>query len=1108
MKRVLIGFAGSVVILLLGAVPARAQASATAQISGIVKDDSGGVLPGVDVAVTRTDTGQKRNAITDADGAYVIPNLAVGPYRLEATLQGFRTYAQTGIVLQVGANPVINIAMAVGAVEETVTVQASALLVETRNLGVGQVMDNKRILDLPLNGRNPADLILSLPAAVPQPALNATSRSMGGSNGGQAYSLAGGLSFGVSFVLDGAMHNNPYDNLNLPLPFPDALGEFKAETSTLTAQNGMHSGGAINYVTKSGSNQFRGDVFEFLRHHSFNSIDPYAAKNPDGSRKDDGLKRNQYGGTFGGPIRRDKLFFFAGYQGTNTRVNPTSNISYVPTAAMMAGDFTAYASPACNAGRQITLPASLGFVGNRIDPGRFSKSAVNISSKLPTTTDPCGQVQYGLPSATDEGQYVGKVDAQLSVRHSAFGRYIATTQFTPPPFSLDAAQQNLLVTRMGGRDNLAQTFTGGENFVISSTTLNQVRFAYNRTDISRTSTDFFSAPEAGINIYSYMPHYMLLTVGPNGFQLGGGTESLSTFTTSAWQISDDVTLVRGPHQFAFGGNVAGWKSLSLANVRSPGQLTIDGTQTGLPLSDFLTGRMGVNALVQAAPNTLDMTETYLGLYAQDTWRVGSRVTVNLGVRYEPYFPQQLQNGAVYQFDQARFNQNIHSVVFPNAPAGLYFPGDAGFPTKAGMKKQWGNVGPRVGIAWDPAADGRTSVRASYGRSFEFVNGQFHLNTSVAPPWGSEVRINSPLGGLDNPFINTSGQKNIFPVTFDQNAPFSLNGPFLSLSNDMAATHVDQWNVTIERQIGSNVIVSAGYLGSRTSNIWESEPLNNAVYQNVGGAPPSTANINARRPFTLQDPVNGQYYGPVDLYVTDGRQNYNGMLLSVRKTGTRTTLAVNYALSHCYGSPDGFGGSTTNVSTGYNKPDDHGYDDGNCTADRRQNFTLTGSAMSPVFDNPTWGAIVSNWQLVASFRAITGPWLTILTGADRLFNGQVATQRVNQVSGDVYGNDAVNPTNGNITYLNSAAFAQPMLGTFGNMSRNLVRGPDYKNLDLALTRAFRLSNSKALEIRIEAFNAFNWFEWGQPNTTFSAPTFGQISSAMPMRVWQFALKYTF
>ncbi len=202
----------------------------------------------------------------------------------------------------------------------------------------------------------------------------------------------------------------------------------------------------------------------------------------------------------------------------------------------------------------------------------------------------------------------------MNNQHRLLGRYIATTQFDSPPFGLADAEQNLLVTRRGGRDNLAQTVTVGDDFVISSSTLNSVRFAFNRTGITRTSTDFFSAPEVGINIYSYMPHYMLLAVGnqTNGFQLGGGTESLSTFTTNSFQVSDDVTLVRGAHQFAFGANVAHWTSLSQANVRSPGQLSIDGSRTGLTLSDFMLGLMGTNALVQSAPNTLDMAQTYVG----------------------------------------------------------------------------------------------------------------------------------------------------------------------------------------------------------------------------------------------------------------------------------------------------------------------------------------------------------------------------------------------------------------------------------------------------------------------------------------------------------------
>ncbi|MEP7309380.1 MAG: hypothetical protein ABJA98_28075, partial [Acidobacteriota bacterium] len=682
------------------------------------------------------------------------------------------------------------------------------------------------------------------------------------------------------------------------------------------------------------------------------------------------------------------------------------------------------------------------------------------------------------------------------------------------PYSLAASQQNLLVTSRGGRDNLAQTFTLGENFVISPTTLNSVRFALNRTDISRTSTDFFSAPEVGINIFSYMPHYMLLAV-TNGFSLGGGTESLSTFTTSAWQVSDDLTLVRGGHQFALGANFARWKSLSLANVRSPGQLSIDGTQTGgaatsTGLSDFLLGRMGTNALVQAAPNTLDMTQSYIGLYAQDTWRAGSRLTVNYGLRWEPFFPQQLQNGAVYQFDLTRFQQNVHSTVFPNGPAGLYFPGDPGFPTKAGMNTQWGNLGPRVGIAWDPTGSGKTSVRASYGKSYEFVNGQFHLNTSVAPPWGSEVRLNAPPGGLDNPFLGSpGGQTNIFPVTFNQQAPFSLNGPFLSLSNDMASTSVHMWNLTVERQMAS-WLFSAGYVGSRTNDIWESTPINNGLFVPVAGAAPSAVNLNARRPLAIADPVNGKFYGPLDLYVTDGKQRYSGMLLTARTNGAHgTTLNVNYSLSHCSGSPDGFGGATTNVSSGYNIPGNPGYDDGNCTADRLHNFSLTAGVESPRFERAGLRAVATGWRLVGSFRALTGPWLTISTGADVAQNGQAGTQRADQVAGvDPYADQSINVTNGGIRFLNPLAFAQPTAGALGNSVRNSIRGPGSKNVDLALTRNFRLSSTQSFELRAEAFNAFNWFQWGQPVTARSSATFGQILTAVSPRVLQLAVKYAF
>ena len=324
-------------------------------------------------------------------------------------------------------------------------------------------------------------------------------------------------------------------------------------------------------------------------------------------------------------------------------------------------------------------------------------------------------------------------------------------------------------------------------------------------------------------------------------------------------------------------------------------------------------------------------------------------------------------------------------MFPNAPAGLYYPGDPGFPTKAGMNKRWGNFGPRVGLAWDPMGNGLTNVRASYGRSFEFVNAQFHLNTSVAPPWGSEVRLNAPPGGLDNPFLGSpGGLTNIFPVTFDQQAPFSLNGPFLSLSNDMRPTTVDMWNIAVERQFARTWLASAGYVGSRT------EP-----YLGVHAAQQCAVRDGQRR-----RPERGQhrtlavrsrsrirrtadFIGPTDMYVTDGKQRYNGLLLSVRRSAARgVTFSANYALSHCYGSPDGNGGGTTNLGVGYNKPEDPGFDDGNCTADRLHNFSMTAGVESPRFENAALRAVGDRLAAGGKFPRVDRPWLTVTAGTDR------------------------------------------------------------------------------------------------------------------------------
>ena len=397
---------GTFVLLVFLALPASAQIS-TAQLSGKVTDTSNAVLPGATVTLTQTDTGAVRSVVSDADGSYTVSNLSPGPYRLEIALQGFRTYVQTGIVLQVAATPTINVSLALGDVQETITVQAEAPLVDVKSAGVSEVVDSERIVELPLQGRDVTALLVLAGASVNTGSPN--SRSFAG---GANVAVAGGLPFGVAYLLDGAMHNDSQNNANLPLPFPDALQEFRVATTGLTAQNGMHSGASVNAITKSGANTFSGNLFEFNRDRRFNAIDPFA-RVVNGKQVDDGLSRNQWGGTTGGPIVRDKLFFFGGYQGTNQHQNPQSNIAFVPTDAMLRGDFRDFASAECNGGTPVTLRAP--YVGNQVNPSQFSPAALKLVSYLPKADDQkCGQVTFGIPWDRKMGQAIGRVDYQFS----------------------------------------------------------------------------------------------------------------------------------------------------------------------------------------------------------------------------------------------------------------------------------------------------------------------------------------------------------------------------------------------------------------------------------------------------------------------------------------------------------------------------------------------------------------------------------------------------------------------------------------------------------------------------------------------------------------------
>jgi hypothetical protein len=593
-------------------------------------------------------------------------------------------------------------------------------------------------------------------------------------------------------------------------------------------------------------------------------------------------------------------------------------------------------------------------------------------------------------------------------------------------------------------------------------------------------------------------------------------------------------MLKGAHQYGLGVSMAFWDSLSRANVRSPGAYTFDGGVTGHGLADFLIGRPFL--LQQSAPNTLDMTQKYFGVYAQDTWTLSPRMTLNYGVRWEPWFPQQHQNGAIYNFSIDRFKAGTRSTVFPQAPPGFTYPGDQDFPNgKAGMFIEWLNFAPRVGLAWDPAGDGSMSIRAGYGMNSEFVNGQFFINTANAPPWGSEVRLQRPgIGTFDDPFTGT-GVTNPFPITFDANAPFSPNGPYIAPPSTLDPTRVHAWNLSVQRQLGNTMAVSASYIGNYTQNLWDVVTGNPAsVPAGINPTGPCTLNtvtgpqtfpncsaapLDIRRELTQQNPAIGRFIGFLDYFTDHGTQKYNGLLLSVQgREVNGVNFGANYTLSKCLGHPTQ-GGGTSNAGSGYMLPvsllnppadaDDRlDADYGPCDNDRRHIAAVSATIQSPAFDSAIARILASDWRLSGSFRAASGRPLLLYTGLDRALTGAPGVQRPNQILDDPYGNKSWD------NWLNPAAFAQPALGTFGNAGRNAY-------VDLSLVRGFRFAASHRLEARLEAFNAFNWFRPApagstqatgvnqtSPVTNFSNANFGRYLASDEPRILQFAVKYQF
>ena len=1097
----LLTIAVAVVLTVLLATRAFSQSVAGAQVSGVVVDPTGSAVPGAQVKAVKNDTNLTLTAITNSEGRYTVVNLPVGLYSIEVTSKGFKSYTQTGIILQVGNNIELNVSLQLGAVSEKIEVAARATMVETTNNSISQVVDQERVVDLPLNGRQPTDLVYLTGAAVNvNNASSSFMANMGDLLGSKMFyssasiSVAGGQGNGTNYLLDGAYHTDNFTNVSLPFPFPDALQEFSVETNGLPARYGAHPGAVVNGVTKSGSNAWHGDAFEFLRNGDLDARNAFASTH-------DTLKRNQFGGTLGGKIIRDKLFFFGGYQGTRNRTASPQTTAFVPTADVLNGDFSAFESSQCVAsGAQTLIDPQTGaaFAGNQISTSRFSTPALNLTKYLPTSTDPCGKVVYSIPSVVDEDQVVGRVDWIQNGKHSMFGRYFMVNYGNPPIWD----PKNVLVTAQRGTTQRVNTFTLGDNYTISPNTLNAFHASFlRRRDDRGPAAQGISPATLGINdITTAVPNFLYLVAGSD-FMTYCSTCSAGHFNVNTWQFADDLDLIRGRHQIAFGVDLMRTQNNNLIGYNENGEYDFNGEFTGATMADFMLGLP--DRFVQSKPVQEAFRETMPGLYAQDTFRMNKKVTFNVGLRWEPFLPITDLYGRGSLFNPAAFASGAKSKVFANAPAGSFYYGDQGVP-KSFVNGSWLDFSPRLGVAINPHGDGRDSIRIGFGILYDANEMFFNELTTNNPPFVDNITLAAPAGGFANPYLGYPGG-NPFPEPSvpGADARFPTSAQYVVWPSHMQPTSMAQWNISYQRQLPHNWMATVNYMGSKTTHIWGAESLNPSVYipGTCNGQPCSTfSNTAQRRTLYLQNPSQGQYYSDVFQTIDSGNSKYNALLVSLQRRFSKGfTLLTNYTWSHCTSDYDFYGEVYFQV---YEIPGNRRADRGNCMMDVRQNFNTSLVARSPMRGTSVGQRILGNWQIAPIIRAISGMPLNVMTGADNSLS-YVGIDRPNQVLANPYpANKSANE------WINPAAFTPNAFGTFGNTGRNTLRSPAWFNFDVALSRIFSLHEGLNLEVRAEAFNMLNHPNLDAPNMTLNQSTFGQITSAEDPRILEFAVKIHF
>ena len=1073
----------SLVLALAAATPALAQ---TGQINGLITDNSGSVVPGATVRASEAATGLSRETVTGLDGRYIFTSLRPTTYDITAELTGFRTSQRKGVLLQANENLTMNFAIEIGAIAESVTVAGQSPTVDVTSSTLSEVVDSKRIVELPLNGRDAAKLSTLVAGMVLQQVDQESGKTIPGA---LRLSTNGTESRQVSFRLDGTSHTDPYFQQNQPFPFPDALQEFSIQTSNYSAAQGNSAGAVVNAVTRSGTNDFHGGTFGYLRDRTFNARNFF-------SPEKDFLKRRQYGGFLGGPVQHSKTFFFAGWQGTDLQNVGTTKTATVPTAEQRAGNFGSVTVRDPLTGQP--------FPNNQIPVSRFDPASVNVLKYIPIPGAD-GRILIPRTIGQQDNQLVMKVDHQLGPKDQLSARYFFDNFHNDPTYTegnlLSYSNPTLAAgTRM-------QNLVGGWTRTISNNLLNEARIAYNHTFSRRFPPPGVpSMQDLGVRLPIYPALASISEINANNFfNIGDNLEA--SFYRPGIEFSDRVTWTRGRHNVQAGAEVQRYSVEIRNQFRRAGHFMFAGSSTsgtGNTLADFLLGSL--SQFDQGTGEYKDYVVNYGSLFVQDDFKVSPRLSLNLGVRYESTPPWHEKVGRIELFTLDDYQNNVHSTVFPLAPRGETFRGDPGVP-EDGTDPSVHNIAPRVGFAWDITGDGRTSLRGGGGAFYDqHRDGESGNGAVNAAPWNLRLSVIRPAGPFSDPYRG----RNDFNLITDQTigtpqALFPTPVLIETLDRHYRTPVTYNYNVALEHEVAQGLLARAAYVGSLSRNGRFTVSLNPAI-ATIPGA--TTGNTDARRQFAADG------IGQINLQVQNRRSNYNGMQLTLAKRYSRGfQISSTYTLSKVVGDFAGERQLTGGEIIPYFMYQDPALMWGPLDQDHRHRFTTSWVWDLPGgqrFSGPMrW--VLGGWQWSGVMQYQTGRPFTVTSGTDNSLDG-IGNDRA-KLTGADYNAIPATACSNCVWYFNPAAFATNDLGTFGNVGKGAYYGPSLHVWDMGVSKNFHFTATSYVQVRVEFFNVFNQVNLDVPNTAVNnQATLGRITRTDPNsgdpRILQFGLKVVF